>query len=251
MFSICFCDDTPTTLEKHIGLFQSIAERHQIQANFRAFSSGGELLCYVKNPNHFFDLYFIDAVLKDMSGIDTAVRLREYDPDGLVVFLGLRPECAGDCFAAYPFNYIIKSRLNYTKGEDVFLSAYSVFKQRRQPMMVCRNRTTFQCIKLSDISHFETLRRLVVVHFKDRTFEFYSKLNIIEQSMENKGFIRVHRSFIVNLSYVVAVNKDCIFLLGYENAVPIGQVYLDQVRRETYPFFSINKNPLKPSAIRR
>lgn len=242
MFSICFCDDTPATLEKHIGLFQSIAERHQIQANFRAFSSGGELLRYAKNPNHFFDLYFIDAVLKDMNGIDTAVHLREYDPDGLVVFLGLRPECAGDCFTAYPFNYIIKSRLNYTKGESVFLAAYSVFKQRQQPFIVCRNRSTFQCIRLSDISHFETLGRLVVVHFKDQTFEFYSKLNTVEQSVKDKGFIRVHRSFIVNLSYIAAADKESLYLLGHESAIPIGQVYLDQVRRETYPFFSINQN---------
>lgn len=244
MFSICFCDNAPALLEKYMDLFQSIAERHQIPVSIRSFSSGESLLAYLDNPNHFFDLYFIDTTLKSLSGIDTALRLQEYDPEGSVIFLGVRPEYASDCFAAFPFNYIIKSRLNYTRGESAFLAAYSVFKQKNHPFIVCRNRMTYQCIKLFDISHFETLGRLVVVHFKDRTFEFYSKLNDIELSVKNKGFIRVHRSYIVNLSYVIDADKENIYLSGCETPVPIGQVYLDQVRRETYPFFSVNSPKL-------
>lgn len=244
MFSICFCDDTPATLQKYIELFELIAERHQIPVSIRAFSSGRELLAYMENPNHFFDLYFVEAGLKDISGIDTVLHIHEHDPLGLVIFLGVRTECASDCFAAYPFNYIIKSKLNFIRGESVFLNAYSVFKQKKKPYIVCKNRTTFQCIQLSDISHFETLGRLVVVHFKDQSFEFYSKLNIIEQSVKNKGFIRVHRSYIVNLSYISDADRENIFLTGHETPVPIGQIYLDHVRRETYPFFSINSSSL-------
>lgn len=244
MFSICFCDDTPVTMQKSIELFELIAERHQISVSVRAFSTGEELLAYLENPNHFFDLYFVEAGLKDISGIDTALRIHEYDPWGLVIFLGVRAECASDCFAAYPFNYIIKSKLNFIRGESVFLNAYSVFKQKKKPYIVCKNRTTFQCIQLSDISHFETLGRLIVVHFKDQSFEFYSKLNIIEQSVKNKGFIRVHRSYIVNLSYISDADRENIFLTGHETPVPIGQVYLDHVRRETYPFFSVNSSSL-------
>lgn len=244
MFSICFCADVPASLEKYIDLFQSIAERHQILISIRPFSSGEELLTYMENPNHFFDLYFIDAGLKGMKGIDTALHIHEYDPWGLVIFLGVRSENASDCFAAYPFNFIIHSRLNFTRGESAFLNAYSAFKQKKQPFIVCKNRTSFQCIRLSDISHFEALGRLVVVHFNGRTFEFYSKLNIIEQSVKNKGFIRVHRSYIVNLSYVFDADKENIYLSGHETPLPIGQVYLKQVRKETYPFFSVNSSAL-------
>ncbi|MBS7008330.1 LytR/AlgR family response regulator transcription factor [Anaerostipes sp.] len=244
MFSICFCDNSYTTIKKYTELFQSMAVRHQIPVSIRAFSSGKDLLTYLENPNHFFDLYFIDTELKGISGIDTALRLRDFDPNGLVIFLGIRPEYAGDCFAALPFNYIIKSRLNYTRGESAFLSAYSIFKQRKQPFIVCRNRSAYQCIRLSDISHFEALGRLAVVHFNSRTFEFYSKLNIIEQAVKNRGFIRVHRSYIVNLSYISDADKENIYLTDNESPIPIGQVYLKQVRRETFPFFSLNASRL-------
>ena len=240
MFSICFCDNTPATLEKYIELFQSIAERHQIPVSIRAFSSGEKLSTYIENPNHFFDLYFVDAGLEDISAVDTAIHIHEYDPHGLVIFLGVRPEHSSDCFEAYPFHFIIKSKLNFASGESALLNAYSIFKQKKQPFIVCKKRTTFQCILLSDISHFETLGRFVVVYFKDRSFEFYSKLNIIEESVKNKGFIRVHRSYIVNLSYILDADKENIYLAGHETPIPIGQVYLDRVRRETYPFFSFN-----------
>lgn len=240
MFSICFCDDTPATLERNIELFQSIAERHQIRISIRAFSLGKELLTYIENPNHFFDLYFVNAELKDISGIATVLQIHEYDPHGLVIFLGVRPEHASDCFAAYPFHFIIKSKLNFTTGESAFLNAYTIFKQKKQPFIVCKKRTTFQCVRLSDISHFENLGRFVVVYFKDKSFEFYSKLNIIEESVKNKGFIRVHRSYIVNLSYILDADKENIYLSGHETPIPIGQVYLDRVRQETYPFFSFN-----------
>ena len=131
MFSICFCDDTPATLHKYIELFELIAERHQIPVSIRAFSSGEEFLAYLENPNHFFDLYFVEAGLKDISGIDTVLRIHEYDPWGLVIFLGVRAECASDCFAAYPFNYIIKSKLNFIRGESVFLNATRFSSKKR------------------------------------------------------------------------------------------------------------------------
>lgn len=89
MFSICFCDDTPATLQKYIELFELIAERHQIPVSIRAFSSGRELLAYMENPNHFFDLYFVEAGLKDINGIDTVLHIHEHDPLGLVIFLGV------------------------------------------------------------------------------------------------------------------------------------------------------------------
>lgn len=139
------------------------------------------------------------------------------------------------CRLPFQLHHQVKAELY--QGRICLSQCLLGFQAKKKPYIVCKNRTTFQCIQLSDISHFETLGRLVVVHFKDRSFEFYSKLNIIEQSVKNKGFIRVHRSYIVNLSYILDADKENIFLTGHETPVPIGQIYLDHVRRETYPFF--------------
>ena len=62
---------------------------------------------------------------------------------------------------------------------------------------------------LSDITHFESLNRLVLVNTSDKKIhEFYYKLSDLATGLSDKGFILTHRSFLVNLQYIQKLSTN-------------------------------------------
>lgn len=63
--------------------------------------------------------------------------------------------------------------------------------------------------KSQDIVYFESNNRIVNIHFKNGTYEyFYGKLNNVEKELaaSRQYFLRIHQSFLVNYDYVKKMN---------------------------------------------
>ena len=51
---------------------------------------------------------------------------------------------------------------------------------------------------MENIIYFESDDREIILHQKDRQDIFYEKLLNIEKNLKDKGFYRIHRSYIIN-----------------------------------------------------
>lgn len=65
-------------------------------------------------------------------------------------------------------------------------------------------------IPMRDILYFESKRRKVYIVTEKETFEFYGKLNEIEESLRaSKGiFLRIHQSFLINYKHIKGLAYD-------------------------------------------
>ena len=94
-------------------------------------------------------------------------------------------------------------------------------------------------IPFSDIIYAEGQSEYVKIFICSGAFEKpLLSLNLLEQRLPTEKFMRVHRSYIINLDYIVEVSYNRI-LLNNGSKIPIGEVY-----REQFTNF-INKNLIK------
>lgn len=61
-------------------------------------------------------------------------------------------------------------------------------------------------IHLHDIIYIESIGRKAALHLQDETVEYYAKISDLEKQL-GAGFFRIHRAYLVNLSYVESYNK--------------------------------------------
>ena len=86
-------------------------------------------------------------------------------------------------------------------------------------------------VKLSNIVYLESAGEYVRLHLSDGTkLVTLFRLKNMESSLHASQFMRVHRSYIINLDYVSGYTKGRVFLTN-EDYVPIGDSYKEQFQR--------------------
>ncbi|MBR2561399.1 MAG: response regulator transcription factor [Eubacterium sp.] len=91
-------------LEKDIRIW---AARQKVKITLlKTYTRGEDIL--QEYQQGMFNLVFMDIVMDELNGIETAGKLREFDTDLLIVFQTTSREYAFDAFPVHPFDYIIK-----------------------------------------------------------------------------------------------------------------------------------------------
>ncbi len=62
-------------------------------------------------------------------------------------------------------------------------------------------------LQIDDIVYVESYRHRIVFHTEDETYSIYKPLGEIEGILSPSGFVRIHKSYIVNLRHVKSVNN--------------------------------------------
>lgn len=97
-----------------------------------------------------------------------------------------------------------------------------------------KNRLQVLHIPREEIMYVESHNSQCILHQAgEKTYTIYKKLSEIEQELTAPCFLRCHQSFLVNMNYVKAVDKDFILtnddvvLIRKKNLKELRQVYFD------------------------
>lgn len=67
-------------------------------------------------------------------------------------------------------------------------------------------------LTVSDILYIETERHKNIFYTSCASYQIYKKLDEIEQQLAPYGFVRIHRSFLVNMRYVRKISSYVLYL---------------------------------------
>ena len=108
MLRIAICDDEEQQLNQTAALLNTyLRARPDLQGQVEIFRSGGELLSQI-DATGGFDLYVLDILMPELSGIDTGRRLRELGQGGEIVYLTSSNDFAADSYDVRAFFYLLK-----------------------------------------------------------------------------------------------------------------------------------------------
>jgi DNA-binding LytR/AlgR family response regulator len=214
MLSIAVCDDEVRECCCLSRQLQKILEEFQIPCIIHSFGSGKELLRAKEN----FDIIFLDIIMGGVDGLETARLLREREYDHLLVFVSSSREYVFDSYEAEPFWYLLKP-VEEQKLRGILKRI--VLRTQMHPkeyILVSKDRQRKKLF-LKDIYYFEIRGRVMDIHSSQGTIAYYERMGQLEKELREKDFFRCHKSYLVNLAYVSAYNRQELILDSGEKLI--------------------------------
>lgn len=230
LISIAICDDEILTcldVEKKVN---DIFFKRGINHTIKIFYSGKELV----TSNEKFDIILLDIKMDKLNGIETAQKLRENNCDSILIFITIDPEYVYKAFEVEAFHYILKP-IDNEKLEHTLLRAINkILSSHEEFIVISQNRQNIK-LMLSEIMYFEVAKRIIKVHSSNYTYEFYERLNVLEDKIQNEKFFRCHRSYLINLLYVSKVERNEVTLENGEK-IPLSKRRYEEFSKVFFAF---------------
>ena len=87
----------------------------------------------------------------------------------------------------------------------------------------------FHKIKFADILYLESEHVYVQVHTTDKKFLVRTSMQQYLTHFDDKKFMRIHRSYVINLEQIQTISADYVIMRGIE--LPIGKTYQEELLR--------------------
>ncbi len=201
MICIAVCDDDEKYAARTAELITALSITHSLDLDTEIYKNGGALLGAAESGK-YFDIIFLDIMIGVENGIDLAKRLRELLPEALFVFLTGYIDFAVKGYEVRAFRYLIKGGAE-KEIERTLLDA--VNEINKAPYFSFSYKQEIFRVRKSDILYMESDKRLVIVHTGGMEYRFYGRL---DEAEELSGFIRIHRSFLVNPERLVSLTNE-------------------------------------------
>ena len=112
-------------------------------------------------------------------------------------------------------------------------AAEQIMDSRKNPQMsrtlTLRSANMNKTVPLDSIYYIESNNHKVVLHLKDGEFTYYAKIRDLELELQNQ-FFRIHKGYLVNLSYVDGYSKTEVTLTNKEKLLLSKYKYQDFVK---------------------
>lgn len=164
------------------------------------FSSGEALLEHLRRNN--LDILFLDGKMNGLNGIETAGKIRIYNNDMLIIIISDYINYAVDGYGVNVFEYVLKKDF-HKKMQTIFDRAVQFIDEKAQSAYTVKLVNNLLHVRIVEILYIESkLHKLKMVLRNHKTHEYYGKLDNAEHELKGFGFIRTHKSFLVNCYYV-------------------------------------------------
>ena len=160
MLRIAICDDDEQQLRQTENLVSAyLRARPGAGGQVESFGSGGALLARAEAAGGF-DLYVLDILMPELSGIDTGRRLRALGEGGEIVYLTSSNDFAADSYDVRAFFYLLKP-VKENKLFQVLDGAVKKLHQRRSSAVVVTTADGPRRILLERIRYVERVGRCI------------------------------------------------------------------------------------------
>lgn len=205
MTKILICDDDRTFANRLSCEIRNILEEICKPAQIHTFQYAEDI------PPKFLsecDIAFLDIDFseKKYTGIDIARQIRKLQKDAVIIFVTNFPEYAPEGYEVQAFRYLLKNEIK-SKLQRYLLQSYAKLSEIKRYFHIplAGDMVT---LSLDDILYIEAQLHLVEVHVygantcMSTTYSFYSTLSRLEAELSNQGFLRIHKSYLVNMRYL-------------------------------------------------
>ncbi len=224
MLHICICDDDAAAraqLEELVGQY----------FNNRAFllTTHSSYTDFLTAKQHL-DLLLMDIDLGYGCGIELGKGAKQADSGTCVIFVTALPEYVVESFVVEPVYFLVKPIRpdSFHRAMDRAMERLAAERQESRLTVTFQNRVS--AVALRDISYIEFSVRSATIHAGTRVLRTYEKLSSLQQRVDSR-FIQCHKSYLVNMDYVIGFQGNALELCGGVE-IPVSQSRA-KVTRET------------------
>ncbi len=228
MFRIAVCDDKSEMCSVIENALLCYEKNNETALDVEVFYSAKELFSHLKQGDSY-DLIFLDIEIPGMTGLELGDSIRNYMDDyrTKLVFVSGAEMYYRELFELQPLHFLLKPIKESDVIKDLKLALkLSGIEDAKFEYTIAKEQFK---IPFDDILHIVSEGRRMVLTTADDRVKFYSTLEDVWLKVKKHRFIRIHRAFIVNYSYITAIAADRITMSdGAE--FTIGRAYKEEFR---------------------
>ena len=215
MLRIAICDDEEKQLDQTAALLRAYLRTHPgLHGQVDTFQSGGALLAQAEDVGGF-DLYILDILMPELSGIDTGRHLRAMGDGGEIIYLTSSNDFAADSYDVRAFFYLLKP-VKEGKFFQVLDGAVEKLTRRRSSAVVIPTADGPRRILLERIRYVERVGRCMRYSCTDGTVDSQTiRVSFREAAaplLADRRFCLCGASFVLNFQHVTGVNGQTALL---------------------------------------
>ena len=194
------------------------------QDGFEVVSDCGDFTSAITDFTQYRpDVVFMDIDLNGASGMDCAKVMTELDPKVKIIFATAHSEFMANAFEIYAFDYLVKP-FNMERVEKTLSRIHSMTKTQssaREQLMaehleesavrevehsknklLIKGKDQLIFVDKKDIILVERIDGNTLITTADEVYRTSASLGSIEEKLDEKEFMRCHKSYIINLSMI-------------------------------------------------
>lgn len=206
-----------------------------------------EIKCYTDSETllqdsgrELFDAFFLDIEMPGLDGFSLAEKIRADNPFAKILFVTNHTEFAhiGCLYGAFRYvrKFVLEEELREAalslKREFDLQSEFLLLKTQRGEIIQ----------DMKSIKYFEVNGHNVTAFFDENEERVFGTMKEYEERLKDVGFIRIHKSFLVNFRFIESVGKTTVTLTD-GTALLLSRNRVDETKRKLL-IFSRNKSQI-------
>lgn len=238
MLRIAICDDDLNELSRISNLLNQYLAEKEPAFKYASFPNAIDLLDAMKRNS--YHVLFLDVLMPGLNGIEAAREIRGFDEEIKIIFLTSSKEFAVESYAVDAHYYMLKP----ATAQNLFpiLDRISLEALRGEEALQIKSASGFTRIPFGRIEYLEVFSKRLRFHLADGTAkEFSGSLSDFEEELlSREEFIKVHRSYIVNMASILSLDSKSLTTCAKQE-VPISRLLYGQVREAYMQYLFVEK----------
>ena len=179
--------------------------------------------------------------MSQITGIDLGYEIRKNNALSIIIYISTSDAFAMDAYNIHALRYLLKpiKENNLFEALDYTLSHIDA---RNDSVYVVKTNAGLESILYSQIEYIENFSRKLKIHLTNG--EIVTSIYIresfekeIEELINSKKFVYVHKSFLINMNYVRTVLQHTV-VMDSGISIPISKKKYSEVKKEYLLFYS-------------
>lgn len=231
MIHIAICEDDPIFLHE---LEKIIKNTKDLQADIHPCPSSKDQENLYQPDSIPYDIVLMDIQLAENSGIVLSKKILETHPVTQIIFITQYREYCSDVYETEHVYFIHKSDVKQYLPRAINKAIFNLNQRKNNYLTISWNRREHN-ILIDDIVYMERNLRTTTIYCTTSPYRTSEKLGDLLERLNNH-FICCHRSFIINLDWVIDFENNFVKLRG-NKTIPVSQNRAADVKKQFLALF--------------
>ena len=209
MLRVGIAEDNPRDMERLVTYLKRYGDEKEIQIEVAKYTTGNQFL---ENYSFCYDVIFLDIMMPEMNGMKVAERIREKDEEVLLIFITNMAKYAINGYQVQALDYVLKP-IKYEAFALKMDKVKRLAEKKKDQTITIKSGSDTNRLVLSHIQYVEVVKHTLIFHTEDGEFATRGVLKDVEAMLEENGFYKCNKCYLVNLRHVRSI-KDGMVLVG-------------------------------------
>lgn len=210
MIRIAVCDDEEHILKVVCREIRAAFSEKNVDAEIVPYTSGVAMREDIFRGIPF-QVLFLDISMPDMNGIFLAQHLKKHSPNMMILFLSSREDAVFEAIKTGPFRFIRK-RTFRAEISDVIQDILDAFSEREVVRILISDKRGQFSMNPYELIYAEVCNKTTSLFTSHGVMETKASFSVLERELIPYGFIKIHRSILVNFRYIRSIQGTEIHL---------------------------------------